>query len=132
MAAVPAADLSAVQAGPERVLDAGTAPPPPRVPAPSRLPRRRGPAPAEAPRQELAPAPEPVVQVASESLLPRRTKVAGRAEIRRRQEANLEPLDDSPAVPLDRTPYLPMDVRRVALVSTMMLVLVIAGLVFIH
>ncbi|MHB1640380.1 MAG: hypothetical protein ACYCUD_11180 [Candidatus Dormibacteria bacterium] len=69
---------------------------------------------------------------ASASLLPRRDRVAGRAEIRRRQEATLEPLDERPAVPLDRTPYLPLDIRRVLWVSAVMLLLVIAGLIFIH
>jgi hypothetical protein len=65
-------------------------------------------------------------------LLPKRTRIAGRAELRRRQEANLEPLDDSPGVPLDRTPYLRMDVRGVIWVSLAMLALVILGLIFIH
>jgi hypothetical protein len=69
---------------------------------------------------------------ARESLLPRRGRVAGRAERRRQQEAALEPLGDDPAVPLDRTPYLILDLRRVALVSGLLAVLVVLGYFFLH
>ncbi|MDA8394571.1 MAG: hypothetical protein M0T72_04885, partial [Candidatus Dormibacteraeota bacterium] len=69
---------------------------------------------------------------ARESLLPRRGRVAGRAERRRQQEAALEPLGEDPAVPLDRTPYLILDLRRVALVSGLLAVLVVLGYVFLH
>ncbi|MHB1625163.1 MAG: hypothetical protein ACYDHB_08735 [Candidatus Dormibacteria bacterium] len=58
--------------------------------------------------------------------------MAGRAELRRRQEAVLTPLDESPAIPLDRTPYLRLDLRRVGLVSGVLLVLVILGFFFVH
>lgn len=68
----------------------------------------------------------------SQSLLPKKARPAGRAELRRRQEAVLEPLDESPAVPLDRTPYLALDLRRVGLVSAVLLVVVILGLIFVH
>ncbi len=78
------------------------------------------------------PAAAVVASPPSGSLLPRRDRVVGRAEIRRRQEATLEPLDERPAVPLHRTPYLPLDIRRVLWVSAVMLLLVIAGLIFIH
>gem|GEM_PF-6441901 len=100
----------------------------PRLSAPvPGLPRRTAPAAPEGPSAEGPPTAAP-----SESLLPKRARIAGRAELRRRQEANLEPLDDSPAVPLDRTPYLRLDVRRVMWVSLGMLALVIVGLIFIH
>jgi hypothetical protein len=69
---------------------------------------------------------------AAPSLLPKKARPAGRAEQRRRQEANLEPMDESPAVPMDRTPYLRLDIGRVVLTSTVMLVLVILGWLFIH
>lgn len=58
--------------------------------------------------------------------------MAGRAEKRRRQEAVLQPLDQSPAVPMDRTPYLVLDLRRVAFVSAALVLLVILGFVFLH
>ena len=88
---------------------------------------------APAPQADARTSPAPPEEApAAGSLLPRRDRVVGRAEIRRRQEATLEPLDEGPAVPLDRTPYLPLDIRRVLLVSVVMLVLVIAGLIFIH
>ncbi|MDA8332077.1 MAG: hypothetical protein M0027_12940 [Candidatus Dormibacteraeota bacterium] len=97
-------------------------------PASSGLPRRGA---AEAREEQIISDGAPPTG-ASESLLPKRTRIAGRAELRRRQEANLEPLDDSPGVPLDRTPYLRMDVRGVIWVSLAMLALVILGLIFIH
>ena len=112
----------------------------------SLLPRRQ---PAAAPRPEVAEAapgeaagsaggateasPQPPAPAgARESLLPRRGRVAGRAERRRQQEAALEPLGEDPAVPLDRTPYLILDLRRVALVSGLLAVLVVLGYVFLH
>jgi hypothetical protein len=68
----------------------------------------------------------------SQSLLPRKTRVAGRAEVRRRHEANLVPLDESPAVPLDRTPYLRLDVIRVVTTSLVMVVVILLGWIFIR
>ena len=69
---------------------------------------------------------------AAASFLPRKSRVAGRAERQRQQAAHLEPLDDSPAVPIDRTPYLGFDLRRVMLVSAMMVVMVIVGFFVLH
>jgi len=66
------------------------------------------------------------------SFLPRKGRVAGRAERQRQQMAHLVPLDDSPAVPTDRTPYLWLDLRRVIGVSAVMIVMVILGAIFIH
>lgn len=76
----------------------------------------------------------PVPQAAAApSLLPKKSVgPAGRGELRRRQEANLEPMDESPAVPMDRTPYLRLDIGRVVLTSTVMVVLVVLGWLFIH
>jgi hypothetical protein len=64
---------------------------------------------------------------ASTSFLPKKAGPAGRAERQRQQQAHLEPLDDSPAVPTDRTPYLWLDLRRVMLVSGIMVVMVVVG-----
>jgi hypothetical protein len=66
------------------------------------------------------------------SFLPRKGKIAGRAERQRQQMAHLEPLDDSPAVPTDRTPYLWLDLRRVILVCGLMILMVIVGAFVIH
>ena len=41
-------------------------------------------------------------------------------------------MDESPAVPMDRTPYLSLDIGRVVITSTVMLVLVLVGWLFIH
>ncbi len=46
--------------------------------------------------------------------------------------AHLEALDDSPAIPTDRTPYLWLDLRRVMVVSAVMIVMVIVGFFVIH
>ncbi|HEY6537864.1 MAG TPA: hypothetical protein VI138_02345 [Candidatus Dormibacteraeota bacterium] len=110
-------------------------------PAPtSLLPRRRR---DQAPPEPASPPPavETVAPPAppSASFLPTRTglptkagRIAGRAERQRQQQANLEPLDDSPAIPVDRTPYLWLDLRRVIFVSACMVVLVIVGAVVLH
>ncbi len=112
----------------------------------SLLPRRR---PAAEPQPKVAepaaaepaavtsaaaqpPPPAAATPGTGESLLPRRGKVAGRAERRRQQEAALEPLGEDPAVPLDRTPYLILDLRRVALVSGLLAILVVLGYFFLH
>lgn len=99
----------------------------------SLLPRRNQ---KPTPVKPQSPAAVPVPQVAAApSLLPKRARPAGpagRAEQRRRQEANLEPMDESPPVPMDRTPYLRLDIGRVVLTSTVMLVLVLLGWLFIH
>ncbi len=95
----------------------------------SALPRRSNPA---APQVAAAAVEVPAAPAASQSLLPKKARPAGRAELRRRQEAVLEPLDESPAVPLDRTPYLALDLRRVGLVSAVLLVVVILGVIFVH
>jgi hypothetical protein len=58
--------------------------------------------------------------------------VQGRAERQRQQSANLEPLDETPAIPSDRTPYLGLDLRRVLLVSTVMVVMVVVGFFVLH
>lgn len=102
--------------------------------APSRpgslLPRRnQKPTPVRPEPVTSAPGPQ---AVAAPSLLPKKARPAGRAEQRRRQEANLEPMDESPAVPMDRTPYLSLDIGRVVITSTVMLVLVLVGWLFIH
>ena len=109
---------------------------PPRRPAAAPQPEVAEPEPVEpagptGPAAQVAP-PPPASAGAQESLLPRRGRVAGRAERRRQQEAALEPLGEDPAVPLDRTPYLILDLRRVALVSGLLAVLVVAGYVVLH
>jgi hypothetical protein len=58
--------------------------------------------------------------------------VASRAERQRQQVANLEPLDESPGVPSDRTPYLSLDLRRVLVVCSVMVLLVIVGFFILH
>ncbi|HVC38852.1 MAG TPA: hypothetical protein VNH20_02605 [Candidatus Dormibacteraeota bacterium] len=68
----------------------------------------------------------------STSFLPRKGRVAGRAERQRQQIAHLEPLDETPAIPTDRTPYLWLDLRKVILVSALMVVVVAAGFLFLH
>jgi hypothetical protein len=65
------------------------------------------------------------VAAANESFLPKRTRVASRAERQRQQVANLEPMDESPGVPIDRTPYLSLDLRRVVVVCVVMVLLVV-------
>ena len=148
-AAAPVDDASPA-GGTAQQAEAATAPsaaPPARAAGTaSLLPRRQ---PVAAPQPKVAePEPEapagptgPAVQAtpppvasagAQESLLPRRGRVAGRAERRRQQEAALEPLGEDPAVPLDRTPYLILDLRRVGLVSGLLAVLVVLGYVFLH
>jgi hypothetical protein len=38
----------------------------------------------------------------------------------------VEPLDtDDPAIPFDRVPYVPSDLRRVAMIATVMVVLIL-------
>jgi len=105
------------------------------VAAPSSfLPRRSGgPAPAPA-TSTPAPAAPAVIETAAAtaSFLPKRARPAGRAERQRQQQAHLEPLDDSPAVPTDRTPYLWLDLRRVMLVSGVMVVMVVVGFFILH
>ncbi|MGA7361335.1 MAG: hypothetical protein WBZ07_00085 [Candidatus Dormiibacterota bacterium] len=66
------------------------------------------------------------------SFLPRKGRIAGRAERQRQQMAHLVPLDDSPAVPTDRTPYLWLDLRRVVGACVLMIVMVIVGAFVIH
>lgn len=82
---------------------------------------------AASPAATLAPSP-----TATASFLPKRAGPAGRAERQRQRQANLEPLDDSPAVPTDRTPYLWLDLRRVMMVSGAMVVMVIVGFFILH
>lgn len=103
------------------------------------LPRRQsGPAPSQATPPATptplarATAPVAVAPPGPTSFLPRKGNIVGRAERQRQQQANLEPLDDSPAVPTDRTPYLWLDLRRVVRVSVVMIVMVIVGAFVIH
>jgi len=72
------------------------------------------------------------VPEATASFLPRRGRVAGRAERQRQQAANLVPLDEGPAIPLDRTPYLRLDIRRVITVCAFMVVMMVVGFVILH
>lgn len=119
--------------GPEASLTPGPSPD-----SRSLLPRR-SPAPAAAgnPPPSLpggAPA-GPTAQSPPEatvSFLPRRDRVAGRAERQRQQVANLVPLEEGPAIPLDRTPYLRLDIRRVITVCAFMVVMMIVGFVILH
>jgi hypothetical protein len=38
----------------------------------------------------------------------------------------VEPLDtDDPAIPFDRVPYVPSDLRRVAMIATVMVILIL-------
>lgn len=117
----------------------GPAATPAPVPSPeprSLLPRRQ-PAPiaagepAQAPATGLAAAAQPA-PAASASFLPRRDRVAGRAERQRQQAANLVPLDEGPAIPFDRTPYLRLDIRRVITVCVLMVVMMVVGFVIFH
>ncbi|MGC1183664.1 MAG: hypothetical protein WBA31_00750, partial [Candidatus Dormiibacterota bacterium] len=87
--------------------------------------------PTPAPAAAVAPAVAETVG-ASASFLPKKARPAGRAERQRQQQAHLEPLDDSPAVPTDRTPYLWLDLRRVMLVSGIMVVMVVVGFFILH
>jgi hypothetical protein len=80
--------------------------------------------PVAAPASAAATQPRPA---ATTSFLPRKDKVAGRAERQRQQAANLVPLDESAAIPIDRTPYLRLDLRRVITVCGFMALLVIVG-----
>ncbi len=73
------------------------------------------------------PGPSPSAQVAPGSFLP--SRVAGRAQRRRQAEAQLTPLDDSPAIPLDRVPLIGSDLRRIAGVALVMIALLVVGLV---
>ena len=148
-AAAPESDATPVAGTPpqaEAALAPQAAPPAHPAGTASLLPRRRPaaetqpkvvePVPEEpAPVTSAAAQPTPptvAAPAAQESLLPRRGRVAGRAERRRQQEAALEPLGEDPAVPLDRTPYLILDLRRVALVSGLLAVLVVLGYFFLH
>lgn len=143
----PAASRATVQEGgpaePEAAVlqvQAATSPPEP-VSSPAKgsfLPRRQSsPARAEA---ALPSGPAPAVAAtaaaagpsATTSFLPRKGRVAGRAERQRQQAAHLEPLDDSPAVPTDRTPYLWLDLRKVLVVSAVMVLMVIVGFFVLH
>ena len=46
--------------------------------------------------------------------------------------AMVEPLDsDDPAIPFDRVPYVPSDLRRVAVIATMMVVLIVIAWVIV-
>jgi hypothetical protein len=85
--------------------------------------------PAGAPSAAAAAQTEPA---ASASFLPRRDRIAGRAERQRQQAANLVPLDEGPAIPIDRTPYLRLDLRRVITVCAFMVVMVIVGFFVLH
>jgi len=51
-----------------------------------------------------------------------------------RQQAAFPPLDpEDPAIPFDRVPYVPADLRRVAIIAGIMVVLiVIAAIVVTH
>ncbi|MGC2191334.1 MAG: hypothetical protein WA751_03260 [Candidatus Dormiibacterota bacterium] len=135
------AEVAPVEAEAEIADEVASSPPEPAAtPAPSSfLPRRQS---GSVPTQVTSPAPptpvarptSPVAQPpsAATSYLPRKGNIVGRAERQRQQQANLEPLDDSPAVPTDRTPYLWLDLRRVIGVSVVMIVMVIVGAFVIH
>lgn len=118
--AIPEADLASVP--PETAV---------RPAAGTFLPRRQAsPKPAARPpvaNPGLAAAAPATSLSAGPSFLPKKAGPAGRAERQRQQQAHLEPLDDSPAVPTDRTPYLWLDLRRVMLVSGVMVVMVVVG-----
>jgi len=130
----PPAEAEAEAAvGPEAAATAG-----PSSESRSLLPRR-APAPAAAanpppspPRGGPAGAAGQPAPEATASFLPRRDRVAGRAERQRQQAANLVPLEEGPAIPLDRTPYLRLDIRRVLTVCAFMVVMMIVGFVILH
>ncbi|MGH7667524.1 MAG: hypothetical protein ACREN1_09500, partial [Candidatus Dormibacteria bacterium] len=105
----------------------------------SLLPRRPAPGVPEAAETQPAPAatappaaPSGTAVATTASFLPRKGRVAGRAERLRQQMAHLEPLDETSAVPVDRTPYLWLDLRRVIGVSLIMVVAVIVGAIVLH
>jgi len=132
-----ASDRPPVEASQEAVV--GPAANPALVPSPesrSLLPRRQ-PAPVAAneppqsPATGVAAAAQPA-PTASASFLPRRDRIAGRAERQRQQAANLVPLDEGPAIPLDRTPYLRLDIRRVVTVCILMVVMMVVAFVIFH
>ncbi|MGH7611715.1 MAG: hypothetical protein ACREN4_06825 [Candidatus Dormibacteria bacterium] len=111
--------------GPEATAPTGS------QPGASLLPRRETPPPpaGSAPESAAISAP-PASRVQSQTMLP--LKVAGRAERQRRAEETLTPMDETPGVPTDRTPYLGFDLRRVLVVSLVMVGMVILGFFVIH
>ncbi len=127
----PAADPGPPPAEPERLPSAAL--PPTALPSaalPSDLPA----APATGMVVPADGVPAPLrAPVPSRSFLPTRTdRVTSRAERRRQQEAQLAPLDDTPAIPADRVPFIANDMRRIGVVALVMIACIIAGTVIFH